>query len=288
MRTTKFEEFVQSICKPRGVVPTGEEWARMHELRADHVCFAIVLTRVGKQRYVQIVPEREDRHGYARMLNVQLRLGNAVLYCGYYKPETIEFVEEDFSPQKRLRVWTMFYADHPKVMEALSRARESAERADASLYHYETRTRRNGEEYEVTVHHTTLNSYWDAAGVMLEKGRAFSDAAMKSEVRPDSRTVTDYQERMRVLSLASWKDDYQAIVPMSARPAQVQASDCKPYERKPEVWSAPIPVDKYKATDYPEPSSENRFRRRCPNHGFQRTDRANRVMSWMGCVGVRP
>lgn len=288
MRTTKFEEFVQSICKPRGVVPTGEEWARMHALRADHVCFAIVLARVGKQRYVQIVPEREDRHGYARMLNVQLRMGNAVLYCGYYKPETVTYVEEDFSPQKRLQVWTMFYADNPKVMEVLSRARERAEREDPSLVDYRTYKRKDGSTCEKKVHLTTLNSYWDAAGVMIDKGRAFSDTAVKIEVRPDSRQICDYQERVRVLSVESWKDDYQAIVPPAARPASVRVVDCEPYERKPEAWSAPIPVPLYKATDYPEPSSENRFRRRCPNHGFQRTDRANRVMSWMGVIGMHP
>ena len=52
-----------SICKPRGVVPSREEWAHMHQLRERHVRFAIVLARVKKTRYVQIVPEREDRHG---------------------------------------------------------------------------------------------------------------------------------------------------------------------------------------------------------------------------------
>ena len=63
MTTEKFEEFVMSICKPRGVVPSREEWAHMHQLRERHVRFAIVLARVKKTRYVQIVPEREDRHG---------------------------------------------------------------------------------------------------------------------------------------------------------------------------------------------------------------------------------
>ena len=63
-----------SICKPRGVIPSREEWARMHQLRERHVRFAIVLAKVKKNRYVQIVPEREDRHSYARMLSLQLRI----------------------------------------------------------------------------------------------------------------------------------------------------------------------------------------------------------------------
>ena len=76
----------------------------MHQLRERHVRFAIVLARVKKTRYVQIVPEREDLHSYARMLSLQLRMGNAVLYCGYYRPETVTYEEEDFSSSKRLLV----------------------------------------------------------------------------------------------------------------------------------------------------------------------------------------
>lgn len=179
MTTTKFEEFVQSICKPRGIVPTREEWARMHALRADHVRFAIVLARVGKKRYVQIVPERQDRHGYARALNVQLRLGNAVLYVCYQK-----------------------------------------------------------------------NSY------------------------------------IRVCSCATWADDYRAIVPLTARPRSAKVANYRKVKVSPQSDTI-LPRNIYQPTDYPEPKSENPYRRRCPNHGFKRTDRANRVMNWMGNVTVR-
>jgi len=270
-----------SICKPRGIVPSRDEWARMHELRAHHVCFAIVLARVRKHRYVQIVPEREDLHGYARMLSVQLRMGNAVLYCGYYRPETVTYEEEDFSPKKRWMVWSWFYEQNPKVMRALSLARERAELANPALVDYETYTRKDGSTGERVIHHTTLNSYWDAAGVIADKKRAFSDAATEFGVCPDKRTIEDMQERVRICSLASWGDDYQAIVPESKRPKRALLSVCEPYERKPEVWSAPIPRDRYAPTDYEAPKAENPYRRRCPNHGFQRTDHANRVMNWM-------
>ena len=277
-----------SICKPRGVVPSREEWARMHQLRERHECFAIVLGKVKKTRYVQIVPEREDRHNYARMLSLQLRLGNAVLYCGYYRPETVTFEEEDFSTNKRLRVWTSFYAEFPEVMKALSRERELAERCDPSLVDYVSYTRRDGSEGVKTVHHTTLNSYWEAAGIMLEKGKAFSDAAIQAGVCPDKRTVEDMQERMRILSLASWGEDYKAIVPEHMRPrtAQVSTFTGRSVPRRERSIGGPmLPRDRYEAaTYYREPQAENPYRRRCPNHGFQRTDHSNRLMSWMGAI----
>ena len=277
-----------SICKPRGVIPSREEWARMHQLRERHVRFAIVLARVKKTRYVQIVPEREDLHSYARMLSLQLRMGNAVLYCGYYRPETVTYEEEDFSSSKRLLVWNWFYEDNPEVMRALSVARERAELANPALVDYVNYTRKDGSTGVKTIHHTTLNSYWDAAGIMLDKGRAFSDAAEESAVRPDKRTIEDMQERVRICSLASWAEDYKAIVPEGMRSKTIQVSNFTGRsvpKREQSIDGPTKPRDRYEAaTYYKEPQPENPYRRRCANHGFKRTEHSNRIMSWMGAI----
>ena len=185
MKSTKqkIEEFVVAICKPLGVVPTREEWARMYNMMGGNQPFAIIVDK--KRRYLELrpYPGHDRAHLYACTLNGQLRLGNTVLYS--------------------------------------------------------------------------------------EHG-----------LRPS----------LRVCSLASWAADYKAIVPSYARPRTAQVSTYQKLpKRKERVDTTPVPRDRYEAaTYYKEPSPENPYRRRCPNHGFQRTDHANRVMNWMGIVGMRP
>lgn len=176
MKTEKFEEFVQSICKPLGIYPSRDEWSRMNELRERHTPFAIILGREKKRRYVEfkVHPNDERAHMYASILSGHLRRGNTVLYVCFGKPY-----------------------------------------------------------------------------VYLCNGM-------------------------------DWAKVYRAIVPERLRPRDVQVCECQPYRApKPQAWSAPIPRDRWKPTDYAAPKSENPYRRRCPNHGFQRTDRANRVMNWL-------
>lgn len=276
-----------SICKPRGVVPSRDEWARMHAMRERHQEFAIIIGRENKRRYIELRPHPHDdrAHMYAVILSGNLRKGNAVLYCGYYRAETVTYEEEDFSPDKRLRVWSAFYDEHPDIMKALSRARERAESLDSTL----TRVAKSDSGRLKIVHLTTLNSYWDAAGIILQKAMAFSNAAVKAGVCPDRRTISDEQERMRVCSIATWADDYQTIVPSAYRRRDIQVSKFmagRSVPRREQSIAGPMkPRDRYEAaTYYKEPQPENPYRRRCPNHGFQRTDHSNRIMSWMGAI----
>ena len=173
MKTEKFEEFVSAICKPRGVVPSREEWAQMHQYRQAHRPFAIIVGRMKKRRYIELrpYPGSEHSHLYACTLSGRMRMGAAVIYVCY--------------------------------------------KSYAYLY----------------------------------------------------------------LCNTQWAKAYQEIVPPTQRPREVQMSVCKPYRRKPEAWSAPIPRDKFRPS--PDEPKVNHYRKRCPNHGFARTHRANQVMNWL-------
>lgn len=85
MKDKNFEEFVMSICKPRGVVPSRTDWARMTELRRRHTAFAIVIGRMKKNRYLDIrpCPRYERSHMFAYLLMGEMRRGSAVIWVCY-------------------------------------------------------------------------------------------------------------------------------------------------------------------------------------------------------------
>lgn len=167
-----------SICKPRGVVPSREDWARIFNMMGANQPFAMIIGRHKKHRYIELrpYPGQDMAHLYACALQGQLRMGSAVLYS--------------------------------------------------------------------------------------EHG-----------LRP----------KLRVCSLASWGEDYQAIVPERMRPRVPVVKVCDGY-RKPKVCpNSTMRSDRFKPTDE-EVTFGNPYRRKCPMHGFQRTGMANRVMSYNGSI----
>ena len=98
---------------------------------------------------------------------------------------------------------------------------------------------------------------------------------------------------LRVCSLATWADDYQAIVPPLYRGKTIQTNRVRKstVTRKREVSiDGPMkPRDRYgKPTYYKAPSPENPYRRHPPLHGFQRTAFANDLMNRLGLIEMRP
>jgi hypothetical protein len=95
---------------------------------------------------------------------------------------------------------------------------------------------------------------------------------------------------LRICSLATWSEDYRAIVPEVCRPRDVQVAHGKPIKRKEVDYAhiAPVPRSRYGTASDEDITFGNPYRKKCPCRGFSRTVQANRVMSWMGVVGVRP
>lgn len=111
----KIEEFIMSICKPRGVVPSRDDWARIFNMMGANQPFAMIIGRHKKHRYIELrpYPGNDLAHLYARTLNGQLRMGNAVLYS-----------EHGLRPKLRICSLSSWTDDYRAIVPVSCRPRE--------------------------------------------------------------------------------------------------------------------------------------------------------------------
>ena len=113
------------------------------------------------------------------------------------------YVESNFSENQKYSIWWDFYEENPEIKEALERARAEAEANNPDLVETKSVYNRQGQPTGRvrTIHKTTLNSYWDAAGIKdnfsLDKGIAFAMTAQAHGVTPElNQTKGDVTEWM--------------------------------------------------------------------------------------------
>ena len=116
------------------------------------------------------------------------------------------YVESNFSDNQKYSIWWDFYEENPEVKEALERAREGAEANNPDLVETKPIYNRQGQPTGRvrTVHKTTLNSYWDTAGIKenfgFDKGTAFAMTAQAHGVTPDLNQTKDVK--------TEWMEEY--------------------------------------------------------------------------------
>lgn len=105
------------------------------------------------------------------------------------------YVESNFSDNQKYSIWWDFYEENPEIKEALERARGEAEANNPDLIETKPVYNRQGQPTSRvrTIHKTTLNSYWDAAGIKenfgFDKGTAFAMTAQANGIKPDLNQV---------------------------------------------------------------------------------------------------
>lgn len=120
------------------------------------------------------------------------------------------YTEDYFDSDSRLSVWTSFFTENPEIMQVLSEARAEAEAKDPTLVTLKPILNKNGEETGRfrTIHHTTLNSYWEQAEITknfgIEKGDAFAKTAQKEGIVPTQNTHKEATE---------WLEEYHFDLP---------------------------------------------------------------------------
>ena len=101
------------------------------------------------------------------------------------------YVESNFSDNQKYSIWWDFYEENPEIKEALERDREEVEANNPDLVETKPIYNKQGQDTGRvrTIHKTTLNSYWDAAGIKenfgYDKGTAFAMTAQAHGITPD-------------------------------------------------------------------------------------------------------
>lgn len=102
--------------------------------------------------------------------------------------------EKNYSDASKIYIWNDFYTNNGEIQKALEEARSVAEARDPSLV--SERTLPSGRVR--TIHHTTLNSYWEQAQIEekygKDKNNAFLETALNLGEKPDLNTNVGAQE----------------------------------------------------------------------------------------------